>query len=76
MQAIPHTLTNVDISAWALMTGRNPSAFDLSVLVQLEQTFWRVHHSGGADDKPQSLIKQFAVIAEPKKPLRKVNLGK
>ena len=75
MQAIPHTLTNVDISAWALMTGRNPSAFDLSVLVQLEQAFWRVHHAG-VDDKPQSLTKQFAAIAEPKKKLRKVNLGK
>ena len=76
MQAIPHTLTNVDIASWALMTGRNPSAFDLSALVQLEQAFWRVHHSGGADENPKSITKQFAAIAEPKKPLRKVNLGK
>lgn len=76
MQSTPHTFTNVDIDAWARMTGRGPSTFDLLVLARLEQAFWRYYHVG-ADEQPKSLTKQFAAIAEPNKnKLRKVNLGK
>lgn len=77
-QSTPHVLTNTDIAAWAQMTGRTPSPFDLSVLASLENAWWRFYQSGGVDEQPKSLAKQFAAIAEPnnKNKLRKVNLGK
>lgn len=74
-EGIPCTITYLEIAAWASVTGRKPSVFDLWVLAKLEHAFWRIYHSGGKDDKPRSFVKQFALIQE-NKPMRKVAVGK
>ena len=75
METIPRALTYLEIDAWASVTGRKPSIFELSVFARIEQVFWRVYHGGGKDEQPKSLVKQFAFLQENKK-VRKVSVGK
>lgn len=76
IETIPRTLTYLEISAWASVTGRKPSVFDLSVFARLEQAYWRVYHGGGKDEQPKSMVKQFSLIADTNKKVRKVAVGK
>ena len=76
MEIVPRTITYLDIAAWASVTGRTLSVFDMSVIARLEQSFWRVYHGGGKDENQKSLVAQFAAIQDSNKKMRKVAIGK